>query len=116
MSGAHAGKPGRFLALRLTLLKRFTPAGHLTTSAWLWNKYCFRRFLLQGVNSSFELLAAAGRLVHTQSWEEREVYLFYFTVERGRREKRREMRIEKEGEAQGKLMQRWLTCSLDLAP
>lgn len=34
-SRAHTGS---FLALPLTLLKRFTPAGHLTTSSWLWNK------------------------------------------------------------------------------
>lgn len=49
--GTHLGLPGRFLALLLTLLKRFTPAGHLTTSAWLRNKNRFRHFILLGVNS-----------------------------------------------------------------
>lgn len=37
----------------LTLLKRFTPAGHLTTSSWRRRKYDFQRFNLQGVNSTF---------------------------------------------------------------
>lgn len=42
----------------------------------------FQTYSFTGSKLSFELLAAAGRLVHTRSWEEREVYLFYFTVER----------------------------------
>lgn len=57
-SRARTGEPSRILATFLTLLKRFTPAGHLTTSSWRRRKYDFQRFYLTG--SKFHLLAAGG--------------------------------------------------------
>ncbi len=72
-SKTHTGPTGRFLAPPLTLLKRFTLAGHLTTSSWLGNKYRFQTFYFTGSKLCFELLAEQGGgwgLFHTGRTEE----------------------------------------------
>lgn len=61
----------------LTLLKRFTPSGHLTTSSWRWRSYNFQGFNLRG--SKFHLLAAGGEvggfMCRTRRGDEEYIYL-----------------------------------------
>lgn len=89
-----------FWRIPLTLLKRFTSAGHLTTSAWQQNKCCFRHFLLQGVNSASNFWQQEeGWFIYRARRGEKSVFILLskeLSSVRGRRDKGREMRIEKE--------------------
>lgn len=77
---AEHGEPSRNLAaffFFLTLLKRFTLAGHLTTSPWRCRSYIFQGFNLRG--SKFHLLAAGGEvggfMCRTRRGDEEHIYL-----------------------------------------
>jgi len=75
---SHTGRSGRFLALPLTLLKRFTPAGSPDDKLLAAEQIPFQAFYFTGSKLCFELLAAGGRSVHVWSAERsEEAYLLF---------------------------------------